>query len=362
MEYQLQKLVYKLPKVDLHRHLEGSIRPKTLLEIAKQNKITLPTYNLSKLTSLITFSKPKPSLKKFVKPLETVVRCFCNKEAIERVTYEVIEDAYRDNVRYLELTLSLAFVESAHKLPLHTVLDSLLDGVKSAEKKFPVKAALIVGIAPLWKEHKWSSPDEIFDAVSSFKDTAIVGIGLCSELKDGTPLFVAKKDVWHNFVQISKKAKDEGLFVHVHAGEVGKTECVKVAIEDLSADRIGHGINVVQDSRILRLVLERRIPLEICLTSNIMSGVVSSIREHPFKRLYDMSAVVTLNTDDPSLCQITLTSEYMLAMNALQLSLADIRKIILSGISASFLSHQEKEQMAESRTFDTLCRCLKRYE
>ena len=348
MESQLQKLVHKLPKVDLHRHLEGSIRPKTLLEIAKQNKITLPTYNLTKLTSLVTVSKPKPNLKEFVKPLETVVRCFCNEEAIGRVTYEAIKDAYRDNVRYLELTFSFAFVVSTHNLPLYTVLDSLLNDIKLAERKFPVKTALIVGIAPLWKEHKWPSPNEIFDAVLSFKDKAILGIGLCSELKDSTPLFVAKKDVWQNFIQISKKAKDEGLSVHVHAGEVGKAKCVKAAIEDLGADRIGHGINVVQDSRILRLVLEREIPLEICLTSNIMSGAVSSIREHPFKRLYDMGAVVTLNTDDPSLCQTTLTNEYMFAMNAFQLSLADIREIILNSISASFLTRQEKEQMAKS--------------
>lgn len=348
MASRLSKLVHELPKVDLHRHLEGSIRPKTLLEIAKQNKIALLTYNLDKLTSLVTISRPKPSLKEFVKPLEIAVRCFCSEEAIERVTYEAIEDAYRDKVRYLELGFSFAFVASKHNLPLCAVLDSLLEGIKLAERKFPVKVALIVGFSPLWKEHKWPSPDEIFEVVSSYKDKAIIGIGLCSELKDGTPLSAAKKGVWRNFIEISKRAKDEGLFVHVHAGEVGKAECVKAAIEDLCADRIGHGINVIQDRKTLKLVLERRIPLEICLTSNVMSGAVSSMAEHPFKRLYDMGAIVTLNTDDPSLCQITLTSEYILAMNVFHLNLADIKKIVLNGISASFLSHQEKEQMAKS--------------
>jgi len=343
---RLSKLVHDLPKVDLHRHLEGSIRPKTLLEIAKQNKIALPTYNLDKLISFITISKPKPNLKEFVKPLEIAVRCFCSEEAIERVTYETIEDAYKDNVRYLELGFSFAFVASKHNLPLCAVLDSLLGGIKLAERKLPVKVALIVGFSPLWEEHNWPSPDEIFEVVSSYKDKAIVGIGLCSELKDGTPLFVARKDVWRNFIEISRRAKDEGLFIH--AGEVGKAECVKAAIEDLHADRIGHGINVIQDRKILELVLERRIPLENCLTSNVMSGAVSSITKHPFKRLYNMGAIVTLNTDDPSLCQITLTSEFMLAMNIFQLSLADIKKIVINGVSASFLSHQEKEQIAKS--------------
>jgi len=345
---RLSKLVHELPKVDLHRHLEGSIRPKTLLEIAKQNKIALPTYNLDKLISFITISKPKPSLKAFVKPLEIAVRCFCSEKAIERVTYEAIEDAYGDNVRYLELGFSFAFVASAHNLPLYTIIDSLLNGIKLAKKKFPVKVALIVGFSPLWKEHNWPSPNEIFEVVLGCKDKAIVGIGLCSELKDGTPLFVAKKDVWRNFIEISRRAKDEGLFIHVHAGEVGKAECVKAAIEDLHADRIGHGINVIQDRKILELVLERRIPLENCLTSNVMSGAVSSITKHPFKRLYNMGAIVTLNTDDPSLCQITLTSEFMLAMNIFQLGLADIKKIVINGVSASFLSHQEKEQIAKS--------------
>jgi len=337
-----------MPKVDLHRHLEGSIRPKTLLEIAKQNKIALPTYNLKKLTSLVTISKPKPNLREFVKPLETVVRCFCNEEAIERVTYEAIEDAHKDNVRYLELGFSFAFIVSGHDLPLHTVLDSLLNGVKLAEKKFPIKVALVVGIAPLWKEHKWSSPDEIFEVALSYKDKAVMGIGLCSELKDGTPLFVAKKAVWRNFIEISKRAKDEGLFLIVHAGEVGEAECVKAAIEDLRADRIGHGISVIQDRKIAKSVIERRIPLEVCLTSNVMSRAVPSIAQHPFKRLYEMGAIVTLNTDDPSLCQITLTSEYMLAMKAFQLDIADVKKIVLNGISASFLSNHEKGKMVKS--------------
>lgn len=348
MESRLHKLVHELPKVDLHRHLEGSVRPKTLLEVAKQNKIALPTYDLDKLTSFVTVSKPKPSLKEFVKPLETVVRCFCSEEAVERVAYEAVEDAYRDNVRYLELTFSFAFVVSGHNLPLSSVLDGILNGVKLAETKFPIKVALIVGIAPLWKEHKWPSPDEIFEVTLGYKDKAVMGIGLCSELKDGAPLFVAKKAVWRNFIKISRRAKDEGLFVIVHAGEVGGAECVKAAIEDLGAGRIGHGINVIQDRKIVESVLERRIPLEICLTSNVLSRAVSGITEHPFKRLYDMGAVVTLNTDDPSLCQITLTNEYMLAMKAFQLDLADMKKIVLNGVSASSLSHREKEQMVKS--------------
>jgi len=348
MKNQLHEMLFRLPKIDLHRHLEGSVRPKTLLEVAKQNKIALPTYNLDDLTSLITISKPKSNLKEFIKPLELMVRCFCNEEAIERVTYEAIEDACKENIRYLELGFSFAFVASEHNLALYTVLDSLLNGIKLAERKFPVKVALIVGIAPLWEEHKWPSPDEIFDVVSSYKDKAIVGIGLCSELKDGTPLFVAKKDVWHNFIEISKRAKDEGLFVHVHAGEVGKAECVKAAIENLHADRIGHGISVMQDRKILKLALERRIPLEICLTSNVLSGAVSNVAEHPFKRLFDMGVIVTVNTDDPTLCNTTLTKEYMLVAKTFHLDLLDIKKLLQNSLDSTFLANEEKEKLSKS--------------
>lgn len=335
----LINLVHRLSKADLHRHLEGSIQPKVVLEMARENNTQLPTYDLGELTSIITIKEPKPNLKEFVKPLALVGQCLCNEESIRRATYEVIKDAYLDNITCLELEFNPAFwnVTPRDRPTLCKAFDGVINGKKSAEKEFTIKVGLIIGISPLWKEHGWFSPDEIFETALNYKDEGIVGVNLPSELKDGTLLRIAKKDVWKNFRQISKKAKDDGVFVTAHAGEVGGPESVRDAIEDLGAQRIGHGINVVKDREIMERVIKQRIPLEICLTSNVLSGTVQIIHKHPFKELYDAGAFVTLNTDDPSLCQTSLTHEYMLATEAYRLDLTDIMKIVQNGFSAAFI-------------------------
>jgi len=335
----LFSLIRTLPKADLHRHLEGSIPPKVILDIAKENNVSLPTYDLEELASIITIEEPRANLKEFVKPLELVGRCLCNKDAVQKATYEAIKDACLDKVKCLELQFNPAFwsIASIYKLALYEAFDGLIRGKKLAQKHFSAEVGLIVGLSPLWKEHGWVSPNEIFEVALSYKDEGIVGIDLVSELKDGSLLRIAKKGVWEDFMEISRRAKDKGLFVTAHAGEIGEPESVTDAIENLSADRIVHGIKVVKNKEIMSHVIEQRIPLEICLTSNILSGTVKGINEHPFKELYEAQALLTLNTDDPILCRTTLSSEYMLAAETFGLRLSTIKEIIQNGFSATFV-------------------------
>lgn len=337
--HKLAGLIQRLPKADLHRHLEGSIKPRVVLEIARENNAPLPTCDLEELKSIITIKEPKPNLKEFVKPLELVGRILCNREAVRRATYEVIKDAYLDNVKCLELTFNPAFwnVKPKDRLTLHEVFDGVISGKKSAEKEFTIRVGLIVGFSPLWKEHGWFSSDEILETALTYKDQ-IVGVNLVSELKDGTLLRIAKKDVWKDYVRISRKAKDEGLSVTAHAGEVGGPESVRDAMSNLDTNRIGHGISIVKDRDIMKDIIRQEIPLEICLTSNVLSSTVQSIHEHPFIELYGAGAFLTLNTDDPSLCQTSLTAEYVLATEAYRLDFTDIKKIIQNGFSATFIS------------------------
>lgn len=158
-EHDLFDLIRNLPKADLHRHLEGSIRPKVVLDIARENDAPLSTYDLGELTSILTIKEPKSNLKEFVKPLELVGRCLCNRKAIRRATYEVIKDAYLDNIKYLELEFNPAYVASINRLMLSEAFDDLISGKKMAEREFMIKVGLIIGFSPLWKEHGWSSPD-----------------------------------------------------------------------------------------------------------------------------------------------------------------------------------------------------------
>lgn len=334
-----------MPKVDLHRHLEGSVRPKSLLEIAEENKILLPTYNLDKLTSLVTISKPKSNLKSFVEPLEIVVRCFCKKEAIQRITYEAVEDAYKDNIRYLELVIGFTFAMVGQDPSLYDIFDGVTAGIKKAQRDFPIKVNIIAGISPMWRQYNSYSPDEIFQTALSYRNDGIIGVGLVTELKDGTLLAFEKKDVWKNFIKLSKKVKKEELFVVVHSGEVGEADSVRNAISYLDADRVGHGINVVKDVEILRQVVDRKVPFEVCLTSNILSGAVSTESKHPLRKMLSEGVNVTLNTDDPALCKTTLTREYLLAKDVFRLDIKSIIEIGANTISASFLSKPEKDQL-----------------
>ncbi len=345
MEYY--KIVQAMPKVDLHRHLIGSVRPKTLLDIAHEYNISLPTYDLRELTSLITVRKPKSDLRAFLKPLRIIARCFYDEDAIAKITYGVIEDAFRDNVKYLELIIGSAFIALTHKLSLDEVYKGVIKGVRKAQEIFPVKVGLIDGPMFRWREHRAHSPEEVLQASIDYKDNGLIGFGLCSESKDGIPFSRWSSDLREEYIRLSKRARDAGLHITVHAGEASGAESIRDAIKYLNAERIGHGVKTSEDPKVLELIIQKNISLEICLTSNILSGVVPNIKKHPFKVLYDSGVKVTLNTDDPSLCRVTLTDEYLKIIEMFSLHLSDVKSIVFNGVSSAFLSIKEKEKLTQ---------------
>jgi len=341
----LQETIFSMLKVDLHRHLIGSVKPQTFLEVAREYNIPLPTHDLGQLKHLITISKPVSNLRDFLKPLKLITQCFYDEDAIAKITYEAVRDAYKDNIRYLELIVGSAGIALAHKLSLDEVYRGVIKGVRKAENDFRVKVGLIDGPVFKWRKYGTHSPEEVLEVSLDHKKDGVVGFGLSSESKEGVPFSRWRRELRKEYIRISKIARESGLHVTVHAGETSGAESVKDAIEILSADRIGHGVNVVDDPEVLKLLVRTKTPLEICLTSNILSGVVKSISQHPFKMLYELGAIVTLNTDDPSLCQITLTDEYVRAVKYFNLNLRDVKSITLNAVKASFLPLKDKKKL-----------------
>jgi len=331
-----------LPKVELHRHLVGSVRIKTLLDIATKYGVNLPSNNLKKLKKLIEIDKPASDLHQFLSPLKILGLCFCNKKAIARVAYEAVEDAAKENVKYLELIIGPAFEASFYNLPLEEVFKGIVEGVKKAEERYGIKVNLIAGPTFKWKERKAYSPLQVLEMSLKFKEK-VVGFGLSSETKEGIPFSSWPKELRQEYVSLARKVKEHGLSLTVHAGEISDAQSVMDAIKYLEADRIGHGIRSIENSKVLKYIVEKGVPLEICVSSNIKSGVVKSLKEHPIRKLWKQGALITINTDDPTLCKTTLTKEYEILIRKFSFSYFELKKLILNAVTSSFLDEKEKE-------------------
>jgi len=234
-----------LPKIELHRHLVGSVRVETLLDIACEYDVPLPADNLEELKALIEVGKPVSEFRQFLKPLKIVGLCFCDKKSIARITYEAAEDAARDNIKYMELAIGPAFEASFHHLPLEEVFDGIIDGIAKAEERYDIKINLIASPTFKWRERQASSPNQVLETALQHREK-VVGFGLPAETKEGVPFSEWPLDLKTEYRMLAETAKEQGLYLTVHAGEVGPAQSVMDAIRHLKADRIGHGIKCIE--------------------------------------------------------------------------------------------------------------------
>ncbi|HUV05789.1 MAG TPA: adenosine deaminase [Armatimonadota bacterium] len=331
MSTDLRTALAALHKADLHRHLEGAVRPGTVAEICRAHRIELPTYDTDDLSALIRLSRPADDLDGFFLPFRIIKLCFVDKKAVARIAYEAVEDAWRDNVRYLELRFSPEFMAFHRRLALTDVMDGIVEGVGLAARRYPVAVNLIVSISRHLSSKTmgvpWPSPEEIARLALDYADRGVVGLDL-SGRESGFPPEM--------FAEPFAMARRAGLGITVHAGEEDGPESIRGAIEHLGAARIGHGVRIVQDADVLRLAVDRGVTLEICPTSNVLTRAVESLESHPVRRLYESGVPITVNTDDPTVCGVTLTDEYALIIEKFGFTLAEIEKLIETARQAAF--------------------------
>lgn len=324
-----------LPKVDLHRHLEGSLRLETLAEIAQEHSIDLPSYDIEDLRPFATVTGEKPDFHRFLEKFRFLRRFYPTQEAVQRVTCEAVDDAADDNIKYLELRFNPAALARAQGFSFHQVTTWVSEATARAERQRDIEVNLIVQIG---RDEDLETASQIASVAIDHREQGIVGLDLAGDEVQ----YPATR-----FTDIFQTARGEGLHVTVHAGEAGNPRNIQEAVAKLGAERIGHGIRAVEDSVVVELLRERDVALEVCPTSNLQTGVVDRFWQHPLPHLLALDLQVTLNTDDPSVSATTLTDEYAVAILAMSISIEQIKHMILTGAASSFQPPDQREKLVE---------------
>lgn len=322
----------QVPKMDLHRHLEGSLRLETLLEIAAQHSLDLPEADLPGLVQMQPGDRS--DFTAFLAKFQVLRQFYRSPEIIERITREAVCDAALDGVIDLELRFTpVALGKQRGFLPAH-----VMDWVVSSANRAAAECGIVVRLIASVNRHEPVEQAELIAQLAVERiDRGIVGLDLAGNEAQFSAL---------PFASIFREARASGLNITVHAGEWGGAANVREAIEVFGAERIGHGVRVLEDPRVVDLVRERGTTLEVCLTSNVQSGVTLATADHPLPRLLDAGLNVTLNTDDPSVLGITLSGEYKLAVEVMGLKLDCLEEMILTSARAAFLPDEEREALA----------------
>jgi len=336
-----KELLRALPKVLLHDHLDGGIRPATVVDLARESGYkNLPAEDAGELAAWFHRGANRGSLPLFLEGFEHTAGVMQTEDALERVAYEMLEDMKRDGVVYVETRFAPVF-HTRRGLHLETVVQSVLKGLERGQKDFGVQYGLILCAM---RNMKPQISQEIAELAVDFRDRGVVGFDLAGE-EGGYP---PKKhiDAFH-FIQ------RENFNITVHAGEGFGKESIWQAIQWCGAHRVGHATRLIEDmkirdgevlsmGRLAQYVLDKRIPLEICLTSNVHTGAVPSVMEHPFDVYYRYRFRVMLNTDDRLMSNITLTDELALAAQSFHLTLDDLEKLTINAMKSAFLPYKQR--------------------
>lgn len=324
----------QLPKVELHRHLEGSVRIETLIEVAQEFGVEMPEYETETLRPFVQMMPEEHrSFQNFLAKFKTIRQFFLSEEIVRRVTREAVEDAALDNIKYLELRFTPHALNSLIKRSVQDVVSWVCEEAQSVESNHDIKVRLIVSM------NRHESQDigrRALSAAIKHRENGVVAVDLAGR-EDEFPASL--------FRDIFIRAKKADLRVTIHAGEWGGAQSVWDAVGNLGADRVGHGIRVLEDPSMVNVLVQRGVVLEVCPTSNYHSGVVKTLDVHPFKELQLRGIPVTLNTDDPLISNITLTDELYRAMKIHNLTLDEIKAYILRGAKSSFLPDDERQAL-----------------
>ena len=323
----------QLPKAELHCHLDGSMRPETLLELARERGIQLPKQTSEELAAFMRVDDAQ-SLEDYLRRFDFTISVLQSEEALERVAYELAEDAADDGVRYIEVR-NAPILNVVQGLTLVQAVEAPLRGLQRAEKEFDITARFIVcGLRQFPPENSL----ELARLAVEFKDDGVVALDLAGGEK-GNP---ASKHI-----EAFRYAREHDLAVTVHAGEGDGPQSIREAVHVLGANRIGHGTRLIEDPDLTQYVNDRRIALEVCLTSNVQTRVADSYATHPFREYFDQGLNVTLNTDNRLMSGTTLTDEYVYAAEHLGLTVEDLAGIALNGFESAFLPWEERLMLIE---------------
>jgi len=332
-----RSFIQSLPKAELHLHLEGSIEPGTLAELSRRHNTPLPTENnrydvrgsgdvlseddVRRLYSYKDFNG-------FMLAFKSVTERLRTPEDYELITYRLMQKLRQQNIVHAEVYVSVGVIRWRGQ-EFEPIFEGMEAGRERGQRDF--------GISLLWifDAVRHFGPDaaaEVFSLAARYRDRNVAGIGIGGDERRGPA-------EW--FRDLYKKAAEDGLRLTAHAGETTGPESVWSAL-NIGAERIGHGLSIAQDPELVEVLAHKQVPVEVCLSSNLRTGVCTDFREHPLKRFFDEGLMVTLNTDDPAMFQTSLSREYELAEQEFEFSRDQLRELARNSFEASFLPVEKK--------------------
>ncbi len=326
---------HDLPFIDLHRHLDGNIRPQTILDLSIEHQIKLPADNLIELLPHVQIQGKESDLMSFLQKLDYGVAVLADLDACKRVAYENVQDAHLQGLHYAELRFSPYYMAMKHNLAIEDVVAAVIDGVKLGQQEFAIKINLI-GI--LSRTFGIENCHQELDALLAHKDN-LVAIDLAGD-ELGKP--------GELFIEHFNKVQQAGLHITIHAGEADGASSIWQAINELKATRIGHAVNAIDDEKLMDYMIEHHIAIESCLTSNYQTGSVIDMANHPVKQFLAKGLLVCLNSDDPAVQGVDMKNEYTLAAKEVGLSDLQCRTLQENALKAAFLSKSERMQLKKS--------------
>jgi adenosine deaminase len=338
------EVIEKLPKTDLHVHLDGSLRLSTILELGERQRIELPATNEDGLRKAMNLGQNCGSLVEYLKAFDVTLRVMQTEDSLSRIAYELAEDAAKENVRYMEVRYS-PMLHTRRGLKLTNVVEAVLNGLRVAQQSHGIESNVILcGIRNVSPE----SSLEMAELAVAYKGRGVVGFDLAGAEYDHPA-----KHHKHAFQLV----RDNNINVTIHAGEAYGPESIEQALHTCGAHRIGHGCRLREDGDLLHYINDHRIPLECCPSSNVQTGAIRDLASHPLKLYFNLGLRVTVNTDNRLVTDTTVSKELWLCHTQMGLSFSDLKQIVLSGFKSAFLPFHVKQQYLrkvseELRNFD----------
>ncbi len=324
--------INNLPKIELHCHLDGSLRVETVIELAKKENIQLESYDYDYVKNLLTVEEDCDSLDEYLKRFDLPNEVLQTKENLRRASYELLEDAVKDNVKYIEVRFAPIF-HTKKGLALEEIIESVIDGIRDAENKYDIKGNVIIScIRGLDLEHVYES----INASEKYLGKGVVAIDLAAS---------EREDFAYEYIEAMKIAKEKGFRITIHAGETGFGKNVRDAINLLGAERIGHGVYIFNDDEAYKLVKENGITLEMCPKSNLDTKAVNSYEEHPIYKYHKDNIKVNLSTDNRTVSNINLNQETNKLVETFKVDIDEYKKIYINSVNAAFCDDETKAML-----------------
>jgi len=326
-----------IPLVDLHRHMDGSVRVETILDLAKKHNLELPAYDLEGLRPHVEITEKLDSLEASFPKFALMQKVLADYDACRRITLENLEDAVSEGIDYIELRFSPVFMAEMHDLDPMSVASVVCEAWEDSRNRLPIKSKLIVIMSRTYGTESCELELEI--AIAN-RDRGVVGLDLAGVESIGPGSI---------FVDHCRRAREAGLHLTIHAGEWSGPTSVWQAVTELEAERIGHAIGAADDPATMDLIGERGVGIESCPTSNVQFMMIPGFKDHPLPMWLDRGLLVSINTDDPGISGIDIQHEYRMVREEIGLTEEQVRQAQANGVKTAFLTDDERKALWDAK-------------